>query len=474
MYEEVCLVCGRPVLADGRAYCGDECESQDITSPSISTTSSAQPSPLLRSSHNTPVHLSEVPALHPSALGQSLGARKVSHRVRHSESSSSNSSTSWYALDDEHEEDSPSLAIYGANADDEYYAIHPDYATDPSKLSPSFANGYSHNSSSLAYVRRPSTTNHRAMIPSLHRRTSSVSALTASTGVSRSIPHDISGENELDDRPSAPATPSSIRSDLRHGRKSADLPTPPSDEDGHDEEPGTVTSKKRRNRASLPAYFSLLVSTSTTPRSHKGASALSMLSRSLQNNSASPPTPRIANPVLDTTTAFAVAQPTRVSRDLVSPTVAAPRGRSRRRDPDGRSSSSRRSPSRSPCPRAHAHQSAQVRARLDSMEKVADWVAHSPVVAAGVRAARQLAQRRNSSPPPLPKFEKMGYRDSGIDIEEYDQNDVRPVNEGRRGRRRPDELDQIAHGVDRKAPGYGNGRSGILSRERGRTAAVKR
>ncbi|KAI1791646.1 hypothetical protein LXA43DRAFT_1061168 [Ganoderma leucocontextum] len=470
MYEEVCLLCGRPVLADGRAYCSDECESQDITSPSISTTSSAHPSPFLRSSHNTPSHLAEVPALLPSALGHSLGARKSSHRVRHSESSSSNSSTSWSPFDDEHEEDSASLAIYGANTDDDYYAVNPDYA-DPSKLSP----GYAHHASSLAYARRPSTTNHRSMIPSLHRRTSSVSALTASTGVSRSIHHDTSTEDDFSDAPSIPAASSSVYSDRRRGHKSADLPPPPSDEDERAQEPETVTGKKRRNRASLPAYFSLLVSTATTPRSHKGSPALSMLSRSLQNNSASPPTPRLAHPVVDTTTAFAVAPSARGSKEHASIADAAPRGRSRRRDPDGRSSSSRRSPSRSPRPRAHAHQSAQARARLDSMEKVADWVAHSPVVAAGVRAARHLAKRRNSSPPPLPKFEKLDLRDSGVGLEDDDEEKAEAINESsKRGRRRADELDEEPAGVQRKAPGYGGGRSGLLDRERGRTAVVKR
>lgn len=106
------------------------------------------------------------------------------------------------------------------------------------------------------------------------------------------------------------------------------------------------------------------------------------------------------------------------------------------------------------------------------MEKVADWVAHSPVVAAGVRAARQLAQRRNSSPPPLPKFEKMDLHDFGF---EYDEENAPPINElPKRGRRRADELDEEPVGVHRKAPGYGSGRSGLLDRERGRTAAVKR
>ena len=244
------------------------------------------------------------------------------------------------------------------------------------------------------------------------------------------------------------------------------------------EKEDTVTGKKRRNRASLPAYFSLLVSTSTTPRSHKGVSALSMLSRSLHSSS-SPPTPRVAHPVVDTTTAFAVAQPARVSKARTQIPETAPRGRSKRRDPDGRSSSSRRSPSRSPRPRAHVHQSAQARARLDSMEKVADWVAHSPVVAAGVRAARQLAQRRNSSPPPLPKFEKMDLRDTdvefdagyvggAVEFEEVEQG------EERRGRRRTNELDKMPYGADRNAPGYGNGRSGLLSRERGRVGVTRR
>ena len=119
------------------------------------------------------------------------------------------------------------------------------------------------------------------------------------------------------------------------------------------------------------------------------------------------------------------------------------------------------------------------------MEKVADWVAHSPVVAAGVRAARQLAQRRNSSPPPLPKFERMHLRDSGVEFDaaylssavvEDDDVEVQvPEEEMRRGRRRAHELDPTPFGVGGNAPGYGNGRSGLMyrDRERGRTA-VKR
>ena len=454
-----------------RAYCSDECENLDVTSPSISTTSSAHPSPYLRSSANVPPHLADVPALVPSALGRSLDASRT-HRVRHSESSSSASSTSWSALDDECEDHDVSPGLYG-HSDDEYYSgVHPDYAEGK----PSSATGHLHPASSLTYARRPSTTNHRSTIPALHRRTSSVSVPSlASAGASPGFPPECYTEDDVSDGPSIPACSSSVHS-KRHSRKPSDFSSLTHEEEDHEKE-DTLTGKKRRNRASLPAYFSLLVSTSTTPRSQK-SSALSMLSRSLHSSS-SPPTPRIAHPVVDTTTAFAVPQPARVTKARTQISEAAPRGRSKRRDPDGRSSSSRRSPSRSPRPRAHVHQSAQARARLDSMEKVADWVAHSPVVAAGVRAARQLAQRRNSSPPPLPKFEKMGLGESGVDLaaaqhsSAVDDEVVEKVEE-RRGRRRAHELDNVPYGVDRNAPGYGNGRSGLVSRERGRAGVVRR
>ena len=449
-----------------RAYCSDECENLDVTSPSISTTSSAHPSPFLRSSANVPPNLSEVPALLPSALGRSLD---VCHpRVRASESSSSASSASWSVVDDEYDEQGVSPGLYGPSTDDEYYyAVHPDYNAVEGK--PASAPGL-RSASSLTYARRPSTTNHRSTIPALHRRTSSVS--TPNTGLSPGISQECFTEDDMSDVPSTTDASSSVPSSRRQSRHLGDLNSVAPEEEDREKE-DTMTGKKRRNRASLPAYFSLLVSTTTSPRSQKTPSALSMLSRSL-HSSGSPPTPRIANPVVDTTTAFAVAQPARISKAHNS--ESAPRGRSRRRDPDARSSSSRRSPSRSPRLRAHVHQSAHARARLDSMEKVADWVAHSPVVAAGVRAA--LAQRRNSSPPPLPKFEKLDLHDSsakfdsGYAIDDFDQ-EPEPT-EGRRGRRRMNELDTIPYGADPKAPGYGNGRSGLVSRERGRAVVARR
>ncbi|CDO76444.1 hypothetical protein BN946_scf184781.g21 [Trametes cinnabarina] len=495
MYEEVCLLCGRPVLADGRPYCSDECEGLDVTSPSISTTSSAHPSPFLQSAANAAANLPEVPALLPSALGHSLKVGRKTHRVHHSVSSSSNSSVSWSALEDDYEEESTNPALYSAGTDDEF-AIQPDLSQEAgsSKPSSSFGIVYRQPASSLAYVRRPSTTNNKSTIPMLHHRTSSTST-TSSHSVSHSMPYS-SMDDESSDVPSACASSASGRSGRRSGRKSTDSAHQVTDESEREKD-DTVTSKNRRNRASLPAYFSLLTSTSpAVSRSQKSLSALqtlSMISRSLQSSS-SPPTPRLAKPIVDTATAFATPQASRVPKALVATTDVASRGRSRQRDIDGRSSSIRRSSSRSPRVHAHAHHGAHVRARLDSMEKVADWVAHSPVVAASVRMARHQVQhrpheRRNSSPPPLPRFEKVHLRDSGVDVdigyingaveECFDEEDEseEPMDERdtRRGRRRPDELDSRP-GLDPVAPGYGNGRSGLMARERtrGRTASLKR
>lgn len=452
----------------------------------------------MNSTANVPGALAEVPALLPSTLGRSLKEAHQTHRVRHSVSSSSNSSVSWSALEEDYEEESVNPALYSAGTDEEF-GVHPDYLSaeaGSSKPSSSYGNVYRNTNSSLAYVRRPSTTNNRSMIPTLHHRTSSAST-PSSNGISQSVPYYCSTEDDASDVPSASASASSIsgRSGRRLGRKSTDSVTQITDESEREKD-DTVTAKNRRNRASLPAYFSLLTSTSPAgSRSQKSLSSLqtlSMISRSLQSSS-SPPTPRLAKPVVDTTTAFATAQMGRVTKPHIVTADAAPRGRSRQRDPDGRSSSSRRSASRSPGARAHAHHSAHARARLDSMEKVADWVAHSPVVAASVRIARQQVQhhphhRRNSSPPPLPKFEK-SRPDSGVDldigyintaVEEFDEEDEceEPEQErgSRRGRRRTDELDKLPPCVDRSAPGYGNGRSGLMARERsrGRTVTLKR
>ena len=110
--------------------------------------------------------------------------------------------------------------------------------------------------------------------------------------------------------------------------------------------------------------------------------------------------------------------------------------------------------------------SAQARARLNSVEKVADWVASSPVVRVPIPSGR-----RNSSPPPKPKWELIG--DSGVVLSggcaiADDDDEVFGAMETR-GRRRANELDRapIAVGFGERVggPGYGNGRSGLKGRE---------
>ena len=87
-----------------------------------------------------------------------------------------------------------------------------------------------------------------------------------------------------------------------------------------------------------------------------------------------------------------------------------------------------------------------------------DWGAHSPVVAAVVHAARQLAQRRNSSLPPLPKFEPecMRYHNAVVNfngtylssaVVEDDNAKVQVLEEMRRGRGQVNELDPTPFGV---------------------------
>ncbi|KAI0073523.1 hypothetical protein K474DRAFT_1710650 [Panus rudis PR-1116 ss-1] len=471
MLEEVlvCMTCGRPV--DGRVYCSDECESQDISSPSLSAVSSAAPSPYLPPSMRGS-NLADIPALVPSVLGHS----QKGHRARHSVSSSSNSSVGWSALSEDEDDFSGSRVGVAGEA--------PEFLGSASSVRSSSSAAYLLKPpSALSYARRPSATNHSSTIPLLHRRTSSSTSSLLATSVNSARSHfaDYSAEDDMSDAPSASvaSSVSSIRSRKNTMRPTSFIETR--------QETNTVSIKRKRDRTSLPAYFSLLqVSPSSPPSSTSGRSPRSLaslqtltnISRSLQS---SPTTPRIAHPVISLTTATAHSSITSATN-----MESTPRGRVRRRDPDGRSASNRRSSERSP-PRHltnvhrqyrehspsfvhHRHDhDAQVRARLNSVEKVADWVASSPVV------GRPPTSRRNSSPPPKPKYEQM-MRESGMEFglvgQLYssslqhavvdDDYDVRgPVE--RRGRRRAHEFDSAPIGV--QGPGYGNGRSGLRARE---------
>lgn len=431
--------------------------------------------------------LADVPALVPSTLGYS----RKGHRAHPSVSSSSNSSVGWSALSDDEDDFSRSRVGVAGEV--------PELLGSGSSVNSSFGLGHRLKPPAvLSYARRPSATNHSSTIPLLHKRTSSStsSLLTTSVNSARSPLADYSAEDNISDAPSVSLSSSSVSS-IR-SRKNTMRPT--SFIESRQEE-NTVSIKRKRDRTSLPAYFSLLhvspgsppsTNSSRSPRSLASLQTLTNISRSLQS---SPTTPRIAHPVVNLTNAIA-----HTSATVATSIESTPRGRVHRRDPDGRSVSNRRSNERSPprrvrhrepspCAEHHDHPSlnAQARARLNSVEKVADWVASSPVLT-------RPAKRRNSSPPPKPKYEQLvrGSRAQfGANVDELYSHSLQHAasdddDEGfparqlqaqieRRGRRRAHELDSAPIGV--QGPGYGNGRSGLRAREtlvgdRGRPAVL--
>lgn len=135
--------------------------------------------------------------------------------------------------------------------------------------------------------------------------------------------------------------------------------------------------------------------------------------------------------------------------------------------------------------------SAAQRARIDSVEKVAEWVSSSPVIAGAPAPLRPSSytrrhhhqnQRRNSSP----KARRVKYEfvealtrglkgcavdsdsdseesssQGGVEEKEQDKENRLGGGGGVRGRRRPDELDVPA---SEAAPGFGAGRSGLKGR----------
>ncbi|KAH9930614.1 uncharacterized protein B0H18DRAFT_1083730 [Fomitopsis serialis] len=458
MYEEVCLLCGRPVSVDGRAYCSDECESLDTASPSISTSSSALASPYLRS-NNGPGSLADVPAL---------------HKNRHSISSSSTSSAIWSVSTDEEDE----LASAGPDED-----LLPGSGTESAKPADPFLYPFQPRGAGLSYARRPSGTNQRSTVPTLNRHTSATSSPFAGTGSPRSAPPPYSPAEE--EFPDVPQTSTSIRSAGPHGRgrrNRSSFASDPSSEQEIDHET-TVTSKPKRNRASLPAYFSLLTtstSSPTPPRAHGRPPPADSHSDHAVLPIITSHTPRRGATYAQSGDAFSQVH----FKPQPGPSE---RGRGRKRDSEARSASSRRStqrspprqsrarasPSRSPPPCAHhrVHIGSQARARLDSIEKVADWVSNSPAIPVRGRALT----RRNSSPPATEEDDIAAVREVLAKSLHFhpDHDDIYVASRDRRGRRRPDELDQGPVAVDGyRAPGYGAGRSGLISRdcerERGR------
>ncbi|KAJ6597192.1 hypothetical protein DFH09DRAFT_1072088 [Mycena vulgaris] len=410
MFEDYCLTCGKE-LADDRAYCNEVCTNGDLTSPSLSSASSTFSSPHLAYAHGQ-----DVPALVPSALGRAL--RAYTAHDRYSASSSSASSTSWSLVTDDDEDD----LISERDLEGPIHLSHP---------------------AGLSYARRPSGTNNRSTFPRLHRRTDSQESTSLGCSFPQSAPSSArlcppdDEDLDLDD----PCVDDCCASDFASEDPARQTTRPHT---------ATVTShptkaRRKRNRASLPAYFSMLqigtgpsVLPPVYPRS--GASPISSSSgHSTLPMRPSPPTPRLS---LMTGLAHAHA--------LTAPPTAAlepathnhtPRGRRRPHSRIACASSRSRSASRSPSPAR----------RRDSDEKVADWSS---------ALERGRAVRRNSSPPPLPAaaLAMGGIARSGSGSGSGSGSRART-----RGRARVEELDGPR---SPEHPGLGHGRSGLVGRAR--------
>ncbi|KAJ7905813.1 hypothetical protein B0H14DRAFT_3420968 [Mycena olivaceomarginata] len=302
--ENVCrlLPLVRKELDDGRPYCNEQCQTGDLTSPSLSEASSAFSSP-----HQQYAHGQDVPALVPSALGRAL--RAYTAHDHYSASSSSASSASWSVLTDDD--------------DSEFDDPHPDHI----HLRPN----------ALSYARHPSSTNNPRR-PGRHCRTASSSSSLvcvlpqSAPGDSVAFRHfmhdDDTDEYELDEPPMPAYVP-----DTEPARPQTATITPTS-----------TTSKsasarlRKRNRASLPTYFSMLQINSSSSGSGTApaplargsispvscASGHTAVAATLVAGRPSPPTPKLS-----------------LIASVVSPQAHTPRGRrvSARGAQDGNGSS---------------------------------------------------------------------------------------------------------------------------------------
>ncbi|KAG6909628.1 hypothetical protein DXG01_016410 [Tephrocybe rancida] len=380
-----------------QAYCSEDCQSRDISSPSISSASSAVSSPHLGYATG-----GDVPAL---ALSSALTKYT---RSRHHHSISSSSASSWSALTDD--EDEPHFGVSS-------YPTKPFYESADSLYDgiPTSANYFDSmkSSSALSYTRRPSGTNNRSMVPNPHTRSSNSVHVH---DIPRSAP--LQSHLSTDD--------DGVYSDV--GFSSRDESEP----ECHITKP-TSTQKTKRNRASLPAYFSLLQMTGKRVSPVSSSSGKTIAARP------SPPTPKVPIAGLTLTT--------------VSRTPA----RGRRRVADGacgdRSSgeSSSRSPSRSR--RAPSHFVPSCSREAD------DEYALDRSTIPGLTRGRPAA-RRNSSPPP-PMMLSTGALDNhnrALAAAMRTGGALSPFPRESRGRTKGE--------IDTEAPGYGIGRSGLMHRER--------
>ena len=397
-----------------RAYCSDDCQTYDISSPSISSPSSTRSSPSIACAHGD-----EVPPLVPSALGSALKSYMAFNRFNVSSSSASSASRSF--TDDE--EDHFASGSSDHDVSDGIYDGNSKSVTIPSGLS---------------YARRPSGTNNSSTVPHPHRRISSDSFAPVKN-IPRSVP--IYSHSQADD------DYFDIGS-LPEDAVDADESDVLSDQDWYrvkSKYQASKTSKRSRNRGSLPACFSLLQTTS--PKDNRSSP---VLSSSSGNTIASPPTPK--------------ARFGNILSQAQNPSAVFSTPRGRRRDPVNSRAARRtvdpsESASRSGTRPLVIEESSRLAERSPtdlkgSTEKLVDWSHRG-----------RATLRRNSSP--LPKMH-MGVEDPALVLSgavKSRKDDSRsPFRVRTRGRARVDDFGRDSYSTD--APGFGYGRSGLLDRER--------
>ena len=472
MYEDVCLQCGKPLTdgyishtllpppnlllptSDRRAYCGYDCESLDATSPSISTSSSNSPSPHIGYTM-APTPDREIPALLPIALGGSGGPLQNYSRYRNINTQSSgiprySALSHWSSgqyLEDEND--------------------HPDHNAFYDSNEKHFP------SSGLNYARRPSSTNWHSTIP--HPRL----ARATESGASSPVRSCVGAPRSVPTLPLlSPTSPSSGADDeFSDDKESSPHPDPSSTTKTA---PRVIKSpaSQKRNRASLPGYFSLLALTSSPgrqpsqrPPSSTGVSKSRNIPKSASHMMTAPSTSAVTPTTVHANQSDAASSS---AFEEASARGRAERGRSRHRGPGSSTSPGARNDSRkksrprlrtvvSPprslatavvpaSPGQPASRRRQRGRRLDSHEKVSDWVPTSVDPEARLRSR----SRRYSNE-----------SDEGED-RNWRLRDTSTHNLGtggeRRGRRRAYELDAAPADVD--GPGFGGGRSGLRDRER--------
>lgn len=377
----------------------------------------------------------------PSVLGSAL-RKYVSRSGRHV-SSSSTSSTSWSITTDE--EDEGISHPFGVSDFPYHDPSDPLFSEASSKSSNSV---YSIHSAALSYARRPSGTNNPTTAPHSHRRLSAGSSSLHVRGIPRSAPilsHADDEEGYSDVGSSGDALDIDDDADLHSDQDwRVGVPVkakyiPPSN------------ANRTRNRASLPACFSLLKMSS--PKKDFKPSPVSSSNNTIARPS--PPTPRLPS-------SHGLSQIRIAPSAPLTSVHTTPRGRGRGTD---KSRSSRRSgyssPSRS---RSRSRRAPAERGpSYTNDEKHHYW----PITSIPTRRGRE-ALRKNTSPSPKMLMGvnhdlTFAPRRRALEGDRSQSGSESPART--RGRARVEDLG--GRGLSSDAPGYGTGRSGLMDRGRG-------